>query len=97
MTEFILGAALGALLLFAGAEATAARAEQEHEKQVRRLLRVIRELQADKQAMAQLFVRSVPEDSSADECPAPRAGDERRAGTMQKLREDWARAMEKQP
>ena len=95
MTEFILGAALGALLLFAGAEATAARAEQEHEKQVRRLLRVIRELQADKRAMAQLFVRSVPED--ADECPAPRVSDERRAGTMQKLREDWARAMEKQP
>jgi hypothetical protein len=95
MTEFILGAALGALLLFAGAEATAARAEQEHEKQVRRLLRVIRELQADKRAMAQLFVRSVPED--ADERPASRVGDERRAGTMQKLREDWARAMEKQP
>ena len=94
MTEFILGAALGALLLFAGAEATAVRAEQEHEKQVRRLLRVIRELQADKRAMAQLFVRSVPE--NADERPAaPRAGDERRVGTMQKLREDWARAMEK--
>lgn len=95
MTEFILGAALGVLLLFAGAEVSAARAEQEHEKQVRRLLRVIRELQADKRAMAQLFVRSVPENT--DESSASRAGDERRVGTMQKLREDWARAMESRP
>lgn len=95
MTEFILGAALGALVLLAGAEVAAERAEREHAKQVRRLLRVVRDLQADKRAMAQLFVRSVPED--AGECPAPRAGDERRVGTMQKLREDWARAMEKQP
>ncbi|MBQ1790860.1 MAG: hypothetical protein II008_11820 [Oscillospiraceae bacterium] len=87
MTEFILGAAVGAALIFLGSEVAAERAEREHEKQVRRLIRAIRELHADKQAMAQLFVRSVPEEQAS-------AKDEHKTRTMQKIREDWARAME---
>ena len=56
MTEFILGTAVGAALIFLGSEVAADRAEQEHIREVRHLIRVIRELQADKKALADLII-----------------------------------------
>ena len=56
MTEFILGAAVGAALIFLGSEVAAERTEQEHIREVRHLIRVIRELQADKKALADLII-----------------------------------------